>query len=141
MIRRPPRSTLFPYTTLFRSSANPKNWSGDPGLGFLEFTQDRKSTRLNSSHVKISYAVFCLKKKKSSENSGKNFVSGSSILKFPRSASIITAFATNCFFFFFNDTATTEIYTLSLHDALPIFGGVQRFQPFLVLAIEFAAAA
>src|SRR5438874_3805876 len=70
MIRRPPRSTLFPYTTLFRS-----------GLflfvprGFKEFKQeeadlaetcaclDRKSTRLNSSHVEISYAVFCLKKK------------------------------------------------------------------------------
>src|SRR6266511_790536 len=55
---------------------------------------DRKSTRLNSSHVKISYAVFCLKKK-----------------------NIILCF------FFFNDTATTEIYTLSLHDALPIHGG------------------
>src|SRR5436309_9796180 len=66
MIRRPPRSTLFPYTTLFRS------WEGshvDRLRAWLEgalgrpLPRDRKSTRLNSSHVKISYAVFCLKKK------------------------------------------------------------------------------
>src|SRR5256885_13904485 len=66
MIRRPPRSTLFPYTTLFRSY---------PGSHLFSFQntkkihdsisdQDRKSTRLNSSHLVISYAVFCLKKKK-----------------------------------------------------------------------------
>src|SRR5256885_13108959 len=65
MIRRPPRSTLFPYTTLFRSvQANPHRivWGSDwphPGI-----KADRKSTRLNSSHLVISYAVFCLKKKK-----------------------------------------------------------------------------
>src|SRR5204862_7260748 len=76
MIRRPPRSTLFPYTTLFRSSgANTPTrrcWrlggsTGDAGTGsgcFGLATEDRKSTRLNSSHVEISYAVFCLKKKK-----------------------------------------------------------------------------
>src|SRR2546430_10563689 len=65
MIRRPPRSTLFPYTTLFRSALSCKrrcncraNRAGPPGRG------DRKSTRLNSSHSQISYAVFCLKKKK-----------------------------------------------------------------------------
>src|SRR3989442_7355788 len=87
MIRRPPRSTLFPYTTLFRSlgvrdppvvvelagcgvEANGLGEVGD-GRIVLLFTQkggpsvvDRKSTRLNSSHVRISYAVFCLKKKK-----------------------------------------------------------------------------
>src|SRR5262245_63901202 len=68
MLRRPPRSTLFPYTTLFRSNqAQPAQSarrmvcvtpaSGDP-------LRDRKSTRLNSSHLGISYAVFCLKKKK-----------------------------------------------------------------------------
>src|SRR3712207_8610318 len=89
MIRRPPRSTLFPYTTLFRSIsgllvgqpvalaevepvaavrwvlAAPAPNVGDPhlrGLGVSEL--DRKSTRLNSSHANISYAVFCLKKKK-----------------------------------------------------------------------------
>src|SRR5688572_32205950 len=88
MIRRPPRSTLFPYTTLFRSS-----WGAAEGGGRIEFrvevfnllnranfgvpelrafggsrdgepVRDRKSTRLNSSHSQISYAVFCLKKKK-----------------------------------------------------------------------------
>src|SRR5436309_5029624 len=85
MIRRPPRSTLFPYTTLFRSqrrddlvdgqrqdraglhSGRPCRHRVAPG-GSERFhrrrQQDRKSTRLNSSHVKISYAVFCLKKKK-----------------------------------------------------------------------------
>src|SRR6266511_5220164 len=69
MIRRPPRSTLFPYTTLFRSlpgaaRASPRacGCAAHPG-------RDRKSTRLNSSHVKISYAVFCLKKK---NNQGQN---------------------------------------------------------------------
>src|SRR5256886_8672423 len=71
MIRRPPRSTLFPYTTLFRSrraADEPREDQQHPeehhrqarrGLG-----EDRKSTRLNSSHSQISYAVFCLKKKK-----------------------------------------------------------------------------
>src|SRR5690349_25106913 len=67
MIRRPPRSTLFPYTTLFRSPAAALVW---PMFDFTEPSssgrsrRDRKSTRLNSSHVEISYAVFCLKKKK-----------------------------------------------------------------------------
>src|SRR2546430_9881385 len=71
MIRRPPRSTLFPYTTLFRSDRSRCAGSGlaaavaeipddGPGVG----RADRKSTRLNSSHSQISYAVFCLKKKK-----------------------------------------------------------------------------
>src|SRR3990167_5440081 len=87
MIRRPPRSTLFPYTTLFRSLVvwgvrtvhrrllpvrHGEGWRHSAG-------PDRKSTRLNSSHSQISFSLF-----------------------------------------FFNDTATTEIYTLSLHDALPI---------------------
>src|SRR5690349_22887609 len=76
MIRRPPRSTLFPYTTLFRS-AHRDDASGSPShqpnaldtctkrSGQMQCRpRDRKSTRLNSSHVEISYAVFCLKKKK-----------------------------------------------------------------------------
>src|SRR2546430_12417030 len=86
MIRRPPRSTLFPYTTLFRSSdveaeaaaaktaqiryfhvpfngGKPETAAVDQFLKAIT-TQDRKSTRLNSSHSQISYAVFCLKKKK-----------------------------------------------------------------------------
>src|SRR2546429_78355 len=131
MIRRPPRSTLFPYTTLFRSCrANNSVNRRLPGavtiveqvlgIGVVHrhdgITQhaffrhrpqtnyacgrlDRKSTRLNSSHGYISYAVFCLKKKKNSM-----LITPSSLF----------------FFFFFNDPATTEIYTLSLHDALPI---------------------
>src|SRR5256885_15415252 len=83
MIRRPPRSTLFPYTTLFRSRSvraemralekivrRQKPLSLQRGLGnrqcekIWEIRRDRKSTRLNSSHLVISYAVFCLKKKK-----------------------------------------------------------------------------
>src|SRR5215813_4248109 len=65
MIRRPPRSTLFPYTTLFRSprrSSCLDAYVCDSSLNGA--SRDRKSTRLNSSHVRISYAVFCLKKKK-----------------------------------------------------------------------------
>src|SRR5207253_4510131 len=74
MIRRPPRSTLFPYTTLFRStatagSAAPRRWGPPTATGaHARRPQDRKSTRLNSSHVAISYAVFCLKKKKKNNN-------------------------------------------------------------------------
>src|SRR2546430_7792936 len=69
MIRRPPRSTLFPYTTLFRSVAERSRSvdQGDPPadvhIVFPDARVDRKSTRLNSSHSQISYAVFCLKKK------------------------------------------------------------------------------
>src|SRR5437762_9755036 len=74
MIRPPPRSTLFPYTTLFRSSLPAPRLSTRTSSDTLSFakcwtqklrrTRDRKSTRLNSSHRCISYAVFCLKKKK-----------------------------------------------------------------------------
>src|SRR5215471_21122066 len=65
MIRRPPRSTLFPYTTLFRSGSSNKSRAGDSARQEWKCRfPDRKSTRLNSSHVEISYAVFCLKKKK-----------------------------------------------------------------------------
>src|SRR3989442_9314885 len=91
MIRRPPRSTLFPYTTLFRSGCRagiglalpsvlrlaldfkaPRatRFVGGGALGELSVKPDRKSTRLNSSHVRISYAVFCLKKKKIASEKG-----------------------------------------------------------------------
>src|SRR2546430_13336720 len=76
MIRRPPRSTLFPYTTLFRSSGGlglrycPVDHNGNPTLSPEEI--DRKSTRLNSSHSQISYAVFCLKKKKEQMGDNQN---------------------------------------------------------------------
>src|SRR5438132_9114465 len=84
MIRRPPRSTLFPYTTLFRSwqagdvRAIPGTWlllygcalisTSAPTTRIVGHSLDRKSTRLNSSHTVISYAVFCLKKKKNKTN-------------------------------------------------------------------------
>src|SRR5256885_5380197 len=73
MIRRPPRSTLFPYTTLFRSEQafadvrrrrEAELSAAEKALGIDSAEADRKSTRLNSSHLVISYAVFCLKKKK-----------------------------------------------------------------------------
>src|SRR2546430_9261897 len=82
MIRRPPRSTLFPYTTLFRSvvellQLQPVDGDDEPDVWHchrkpalpLRNYRDRKSTRLNSSHSQISYAVFCLKKKKTKEYS------------------------------------------------------------------------
>src|SRR2546430_11479909 len=90
MIRRPPRSTLFPYTTLFRSASAPSILGpadlqvkggaltrvfaiGEPKSGTMNvvvqvLSVDRKSTRLNSSHSQISYAVFCLKKKKTTSS-------------------------------------------------------------------------
>src|SRR5471030_3461750 len=68
MVRRPPRSTLFPYTTLFRSAKVHALYrlilAREPGAHEMERALDRKSTRLNSSHLGISYADFCLKKKK-----------------------------------------------------------------------------
>src|SRR3712207_7783760 len=75
MIRRPPRSTLFPYTTLFRSLRSRRDGASGPVRPRLyhragqkerqrRTPEDRKSTRLNSSHANLSYAVFCLKKKK-----------------------------------------------------------------------------
>src|SRR6476620_12263895 len=64
MIRRPPRSTLFPYTTLFRSPAAAWSFQQTAASWRPGPPPDRKSTRLNSSHANISYAVFCLKKKK-----------------------------------------------------------------------------
>src|SRR2546430_13628230 len=92
MIRRPPRSTLFPYTTLFRS-LNQARSVGDRRTGpkstpsparSLEIKAgDRKSTRLNSSHSQISYAVFCLKKKKKIKNikMGTSYLSPSNTIR------------------------------------------------------------
>src|SRR5438034_5898450 len=80
MIRRPPRSTLFPYTTLFRSpfAGNVYNLEVEGEhtylAGFCAVKKDRKSTRLNSSHTVISYAVFCLKKKKKNTHNRPNTV-------------------------------------------------------------------
>src|SRR5438270_10116890 len=84
MMRQPPRSTLFPYTTLFRSEGDrgrdipPPGGAGRgsragrrAGARSVDARRDRKSTRLNSSHSQISYAVFCLKKKKKNSNDQK----------------------------------------------------------------------
>src|SRR5436309_1889105 len=140
MLPRPPSSTLFPYTTLFRSPqvrvgrigvnavmpydlpemlATTGPPAGDGSMiGYAQpprfrahTPEDRKSTRLNSSHVKISYAVFCLKKKKKKQH--KDARSARSRPPFPA-------------FFFFHAPAPTELYTLSLHDALPISPGARR---------------
>src|SRR3982750_4636428 len=117
MIRRPPRSTLFPYTTLFRSRTVCESAGGSPsgtsGPSSLTWA-DRKSTRLNSSHDQISYAVFCLKKKADcprGERPG---------LVDPPHADRSQALHGGQLLFFFNDPAATEICPLSLHAALPI---------------------
>src|SRR5262247_2726513 len=131
MIRRPPRSTLFPYTTLFRSRRDRRR---DPPEGEDqhdrqqdEDEQDRKSTRLNSSHLGISYAVFCLKKKKLFSLFGRQRIDLDghvgirvSVISYQLVLAFLPGVRQDYIFFFFNDTATTEIYTLSLHDALPI---------------------
>src|ERR1022692_2205779 len=96
---------------------------------------DRKSTRLNSSHLVISYAVFCLKKNNDDDRVaparlaqllefgqglGHGRGSGTAAIELDDVAEVAVEGAAARIFFFFNDTATTEIYTLSLHDALPI---------------------
>src|ERR1039457_2500671 len=105
------------------------------------FRSDRKSTRLNSSHLVISYAVFCLKKKKrnqqwtvvlGAEAGLRRLALGVRRHTLPLSRTAPAAGAVNppcgpsSISFFFNDTATTEIYTLSLHDALPIYIYLRR---------------
>src|SRR6516225_7672651 len=84
--------------------------------------QDRKSTRLNSSHMSISYAVFCLKKKKNADSVYCGRGDRDWRRKLRCCGGLVFDPITDLFmfFFFFNDTPTTEIYTLSLHDALPI---------------------
>src|SRR5215510_2664098 len=122
MIRRPPRSTLFPYTTLFRSRparpsdrrardraqrrprAQPRAGPRRPARG-----RDRKSTRLNSSHVAISYAVFCLKNKTAVLTRG-----AVGELDAAQAAELAQRRLLS------DATDDTEIYTLSLHDALPV---------------------
>src|ERR1039458_5287405 len=116
MIRRPPRSPLFPYTTLFRSGY--RRQSGAEKIcsavtGNVFFLRDRKSTRLNSSHLGISYAVFCLKK---------NQVRALTLVPrvFVGAGMGVRPTGKDSFFFFFNDPGTPEISPFSLHEALPI---------------------
>src|SRR5450432_4601243 len=127
MIRRPPRSPLFPYTTLFRSSpfcSLPSSQVLSPSRSTQAWVlrEDRKSTRLNSSHDQISYAVFCLKKNKPPERIAAARCTGEGDVPADRGGlrASYARTADRIRLFFFNDTATTEIYTLSLHDALPI---------------------
>src|SRR6266571_2272583 len=128
MIRRPPRSTLFPYTTLFRSARDRQHAArADADKPQPGRRVDRKSTRLNSSHMSISYAVFCLKKKRLSTSTSAVPISCQirerSVRVYSETAagpSLEIRLSITGVLFFFTDTATTEIYTLSLHDALPI---------------------
>src|SRR6267378_1977234 len=126
MLLRPPRSTLFPYTTLFRTRCGRRAPSCNRPARLLRRPgRDRKSTRLNSSHVEISYAVFCLKKKKENDRVWAAYEAVVPHLDL-HDAKVVFLQEKNALLgpaaavFFFNDTATTEIYTLSLHDALPI---------------------
>src|SRR5256885_10590024 len=100
MIRRPPRSTLFPYTTLFRSAlrfeaavrARLEAGEHAPLIDYGALGKDRKSTRLNSSHLVISYAVFCLKKKKHTNavehkwQLGEDMMSRTSVISYKKAA-------------------------------------------------------
>src|SRR6202521_3032773 len=136
MIRRPPRSTLSPYTTLFRSEL-PRRLEPGPGGGDVDpepgpghpMGRDRKSTRLYSSHLRISYAVFCLKE--TTRTSPRNRCR----VCCPDRYAIVVAPAwarqnhlhpegqeesLRHQVFFFNDPAPTDIYPLPLHRALPI---------------------
>src|SRR6202045_4775797 len=138
MIRRPPRSTLFPYTTLFRSKPFSKRkipFSPLPRSSVVAVSLDRKSTRLNSSHVAISYAVFCLKKKTKDIPGlahrggnvdtgrrrvcrGAGFTRRNPLLRVGRG--VPPGYRLFAFFFFFKEGATPEFNPLSLHAALPI---------------------
>src|SRR5215216_5079430 len=97
MIRRPPRSTLFPYTTLFRSPSSSRWWPAWPSCCRAGAEIGRAQSELQSPDHLVCRLLLEKKKKK-----------------------IFLSLSFFVFFFFFNDTATTEIYTLSLHDALPI---------------------
>src|SRR5215204_6055358 len=141
MIRRPPRSTLFPYTTLFRSPTTSAFASSrtPPASAASRSSSvgDRKSTRLNSSHTVNSYAVFCLKKKNhrhpvdaEGDSSHRQHPHPQRVQQETELAPLLVGADPEPvehlgldlrLVFFVNDTATTEIYTLSLHDALPIY--------------------
>src|ERR1035437_5297091 len=155
MIRRPPRSTLFPYTTLFRSVL-----LGNKSFDRAEYKSDscayrgaidRKSTRLNSSHANISYAVFCLKKKGYSDHRIRDARAYLSHLAYMRRDPVGPKLGEHAVYepqcsqflgceidFFFNDTATTEIYPLSLHGTLPILKANSSLAVLALLAKEGA---
>src|SRR6476661_3864194 len=119
MIRRPPRSTLFPYTTLFRS---PRRRAGPPGSARApappSAARSEEHTSELQSHLNLVCRLLLEKKKKITRSDLMPLSQVDSITDW-RGSSNGLALVRDCFFFF-NDTATTEIYTLSLHDALPI---------------------
>src|SRR3954468_12022052 len=128
MIRRPPRSTLFPYTTLFRSEHRCLDGQRDTNLVWDVFVHDRrtdrKSTRLNSSHVEISYAVFCLKKSSELRQSRLCLDRAETLLSGGGRRLGAEQSAQGCLCagasFFLNDRAPPGISTLPQHHALPI---------------------
>src|ERR1039458_10192923 len=128
MIRRPPRSTLFPYTTLFRSVNGPPVLPAEnrpaPGRPPGSELRDRKSTRLNSSHLGISYAVFCLNKEHSPLIVGtaghmEQVKTGLVHAPTEKETDPLQEEKARGITFFFSVPATTELSALSLHEALP----------------------
>src|SRR3982750_2238345 len=128
MIRRPPRSTLFPYTTLFRSPARgeapertgARRRPGAPRAG------DRKSTRLNSSHDQISYAVFCLKKKKTKHEAITHTLTCTSAGCASSALHKYSGIAHPSGVLRVRGAPPAELCPLSLRDALPLFGSPLR---------------
>src|SRR6516165_6329100 len=134
-IRRPPRSTLFPYTTLFRSRDLPSE-AMPPGAQMPPPRArgggiDRKSTRLNSSHSQLTYAVFCLKKKKNMEAAARELLASNpdvivtqefmifAMQSLKTAKPVVFGFSGDPVFVNI-EKSSTDLYTLSLHDALPI---------------------
>src|ERR1043166_4881267 len=128
MIRRPPRSALFPYTTLFRSIAGAScndraltsTFANAALADVLVKARSEEHTSELQSRLGISYAVFCLKKKRT-RSRPRRIDAASTRSRNCATASWEISYWRRSMNFFFNDTATTEIYTLSLHDALPIY--------------------
>src|SRR6476620_2299548 len=124
MLRLPPRSTLFPYTTLFRSARHAPRAQPDRLLRFAAVggraRADRKSTRLNSSHANISYAVFCLKDKTRpvlpQDRAGLGIEREDIVV----ASDDVHDAVLHQRGFFFRDTATTAVYTQAVHEALPM---------------------
>src|SRR6516165_10113573 len=119
MIRRPPRSTLFPYTTLFRSAGTKPKEIQDllsPALPFLSVGRSEEHTSELQSQSNLVCRLL-LEKKKKHPSLIRTILPASSATRWS-CVTIRMVWPSSCFFF--NDTATTEIYTLSLHDALPI---------------------
>src|SRR6266571_2393778 len=122
MTRRPPKSTLFPYTTLFRSGVTrDPNKMGYPAINLADvYNRSEEHTSELQSHVNLVCRLLLEKKKLQHRRTQQT----EGVVRQTHHQSQTRQFLLPCvrgqFFFFFNDTATTEIYTLSLHDALPI---------------------